>query len=108
MSIVLAPAQLYVSFGTGGGSPAFLGANYIIKNLWVDAQGNYQRVLIGYGKNLPASFQLTWVLAREEVISDADLEESLDYAVAAGFNPKAALFLRSPCSDAQRVILNQN
>ena len=77
----------------------------MIKNVWTDADGNYKRALVTYGKAL-GPFQFIWVLSRDPVISDADLKETLDFARANGFNPSEASFQRTPCTDAQRAVLD--
>ncbi|KAI8911467.1 Calycin-like protein [Gorgonomyces haynaldii] len=109
---ILAPGQLKVAFGdntTGGKIGAFFqslipGANYNVKNVWVDEAGNYKRALVTYGKSLPAAFQFTWILSRDESISDAEITEYLKYAQKAGFNTEGAKFQRTPCTDAQRAV----
>ncbi len=109
---IIAPGQLKVSFGDsslGGQIGQFFqnlipGANYNVKNVWVDEQGNYKRALVTYGKSLPAPFQFTWILSRDAVISDDEIKTYLDYARKAGFNPSGAGFERTPCSPLEREI----
>jgi lipocalin len=103
---VVSPAVLQVAFD--GATPSGSRPNYYIKNLWTDAEGNYKKVLIGYGKNLPGFAQLEWVLARDEIISDAELNDALAYGKLAGFDSEKNGFKRTPCTDVQRAVLNGN
>jgi apolipoprotein D and lipocalin family protein len=67
--------------------------NYLVKNVWMDQQGNYQRALVvaprktfPFGKNLDS----IWVLSRTTTIPQAEIDEILAYATAAGYDIKAA------------------
>ena len=105
------PGQLKVSFGdqsTGGQIGNYFqnlvpGPNYVVKNVWTDANGEYKRALVTYAKAL-GPLQFIWILSRDPVISDADLKETLDYARKAGFNPDAAKFERTPCNESERLL----
>jgi lipocalin len=90
----LSNSELQVRFP---GSPNLPGANYVIKNVWVNAEGEYERALVVSPliPFTPASLQFTWILARKPTISDEEIKESLDYAVAAGYNPTAANWQRT-------------
>jgi apolipoprotein D and lipocalin family protein len=112
---IASPGVLQVAFGdktVGGQIGAFFqglaGPNYYVKQIWADAQGNYKKVLVAYGKNLPGFAQFEWVLSRDEIISDAELQDALAYGKLAGFDSEKNGFKRSPCTDAQRAVLNAN
>jgi lipocalin len=69
------------------------GPNFIIKNVWADAEGNYQRALIVAPQNrIPFNrfLESIWILARTPTISEEQIKETLDYARASGYNPDAS------------------
>jgi lipocalin len=78
--------------------------NYIVSNVWVDAEGNYQRALVTAAKGAPPQYQLIWILSRTSVISEEDKAETLAYARAMGFNPERAKFAKTACSEIERPI----
>jgi lipocalin len=88
---VLSNSELAVSFPIPG-QPEQLTPNYIIKNVWFDESGNYVRSLVvsPIKEGQSESDQSTWILAREQSISDEEIAETLDYAIAAGYNPTAS------------------
>ena len=77
---------------------AIPGANYVVKNVWVDEQGNYQRALvvaplINWLPNaVEKHFEFTWILSRTSSISEQDIKETLDYVKAAGYHPEESDF----------------
>ena len=73
-------------------------------NVWTDANGEYKRALVTNGGKLFKLLDSIWILSRDPVISDADVQETLDYARKAGFNPDAAKFERTPCSESERLL----
>jgi lipocalin len=75
------------------GVPTFPGPNYIVLNVWQNANG-YQRALVVGPKRLGAFAQFIWVLSRSPLTSDAEIEESLQYARQAGYNPESNGFQR--------------
>jgi apolipoprotein D and lipocalin family protein len=85
--------ELIVGF-PGAGAPPPTSTNYVIKNIWVDCEGNYSRVLVVSPKDesLPAIREFTWILSRTPQITQQEVEESLAYAKAAGYNPEQARF----------------
>ncbi len=100
---IVSPAVLEVAFGGPSTGP-----NYYIKQLWTDAEGNYKKALVTYGKNLPGFAQFEWVLTRDEIISDAELNDALAYGKLAGFDSTKNGFERTPCTAAQRAVLKAN
>lgn len=87
-ALILSNSELNVSFFV---PPTGDVPNYTIKNLWVDENGDYKRALIvGNKEARDESDQSIWILARENIASDEEIKESLDYATAAGFNPTAS------------------
>jgi lipocalin len=72
--------------------------NFAILNVWVDENGEYIHALVVEPLNrfLPSSFQQysqsIWVLSRTLEIDSIDLQEILEYASGAGYNPVASLF----------------
>jgi apolipoprotein D and lipocalin family protein len=97
----LSPSEFRVSFNPGGAGGAIAsffqslarGPNYVVKNVWLDEQGNYQRALvvapqrrIPFGRFLDS----IWILARTPSITDAEIQETLEYARAAGYEPEKA------------------
>ena len=109
---ILKEGRFKVSFGdaiTGNKVGRFfqnllLGPNYVVSNVWTDEAGNYKRSLVTYGKALPSKYQFTWILSRDPVVTDEEIEEYLDYAKAVGFNPDKAEFERTPCAEDERKI----
>jgi apolipoprotein D and lipocalin family protein len=109
---ILNNGRFKVSFGddtVGGRIGKFFqtllpGPNYVVSNVWVDEEGNYKRALVTYGKILPPSFQFTWILSRDPVVTDDEITEYLAYAKTVGFNPIKAGFERTPCSDDERPL----
>jgi lipocalin len=102
----LSNSELKVTFapeGPLGGIATFFqnladGPNYVIKNVWTDAQGNYERALIvAPQRRIPFGNRLEsiWILARSTQVTDAQIKETLDYARAAGFNPDASRWERT-------------
>jgi apolipoprotein D and lipocalin family protein len=85
--------ELIVGFPSTG-MPEQDSTNYIIKNIWVDADGNYSRVLVVSPKIrfLPAITQFTWILSRTPQLTQQEIDETLAYAEAAGYKPKRAFF----------------
>ncbi|KAJ3314821.1 hypothetical protein HDV04_005242 [Boothiomyces sp. JEL0838] len=94
----LSPSELKVTFspaGFNGGIGTFFqnlipGPNYVVKNVWTDADGNYERALIVSPLHIPGIEKYTesiWILSRNSSIPQADIDESLAYATAAGFHP---------------------
>jgi lipocalin len=77
------------------------GPNYQIRNVWVDANGNYQRALITAPTSrlipdfLERPLQAIWILARTSSLTDAEIKETLDYARASGFDPDASQWERT-------------
>ena len=80
----LSPSELQVTFP---GAPSFPGPNYVVLNVWQNANG-YARALVVAPKRGPDAPESTWILARASSISDAEIEESLDYVRKAGYNPE--------------------
>jgi apolipoprotein D and lipocalin family protein len=112
---IASPAVLKVSFGDqtlGGRIGAFFqgiaGPNYYVKQIWVDARGNYKKALVGFGKNLPGFAQYQWVLTRDEFITDVEFEDAIATGKALGFDSKNNNFERTPCTDEQRLTLKAN
>ncbi|KAI8899359.1 Calycin-like protein [Globomyces pollinis-pini] len=103
---ILSSSQLKVSFGDnslGGRIGLFFqnlskDPNYVVSNVWVDEKGNYQRALVTspLRKGVPAFIQkpleFTWILSRTPAITQAEIDETLAYAVASGYHPKEAGF----------------
>jgi lipocalin len=103
------PSELTVTFGDntlGGEIGAFFqglaGPNYKILNVWTDAAGNYQRALV---VDSILGIEFIWVLARTTTISDAEVNESLDYARNAGYFPYLAGWSLDRCTPAERGAL---
>ncbi len=102
-------AELTVSFGgdsLGGRVSEFFqglgGPNYKIQNVWVDANGSYQRALVVYSV---FGVQFIWILSRTPTLSNEDVDETLDYVRAAGYFPEWQGWSLTPCTDAQRAAL---
>ena len=92
-ALILSNSELNVSFFV---PPMGAVPNYTIKNLWIDENGEYKRALIvGKKEGIEESEQSIWILARENAVSDKEIEESLDYATSAGFNPTASEWKRT-------------
>ena len=68
-------------------------ANYEIKNVWTDAQGNYQHALVVSPKKwtnpdfIEKRFESYWILSRSNTIPDEELNAIQAYALGAGFHP---------------------
>ncbi|KAJ2996641.1 hypothetical protein HDV02_006339 [Globomyces sp. JEL0801] len=94
---ILSSSELKVDFGVGNAPGSQNGGdepNYVVKNVWVDEHGNYQRSLVTspLRPNAPAAVQFTWILSRTPTITPAEVDEILQYAVASGYSPKEAGF----------------
>jgi apolipoprotein D and lipocalin family protein len=96
---VLSSSELKVSFG--GYVASFFqnlipGPNYKILNIWVNGAGEYIRALVVSPQYwfipnfLQKYFQYIWILARRPVIPDREIRETLNYAEACGFDPRAS------------------
>jgi hypothetical protein len=72
------------------------GPNYIVKNVWTDEAGNYQRALIVVPMSgiipdfIEKNFQAFWILSRTSSISKAEIDETLAFVTAAGYDPIAS------------------
>jgi lipocalin len=104
---VLSNSELAVSFPVPG-QPEQLTPNYIIKNVWFDEAGNYLRSLVvsPIKEGQSESDQSTWILAREQSISDEEIVETLDYAIAAGYNPTASEWTKTEQVKCRRKSIN--
>lgn len=89
---VLSPSELLVSFFVPpiGSTP-----NYVIKNIWTNGNGDYKRALVVSPKGSDESLQNIWILARDTVISDQDIKETLAFVTSAGYNPVASEWKRT-------------
>jgi apolipoprotein D and lipocalin family protein len=94
-AVALGPSEFQVTFPSVP-APPFAGPNYVVQNVWVDAQGNYERALVV--SPIPSfitgprreTTQFIWILARKSAISEQEIQESLDYVTKAGYNPIAS------------------
>ena len=96
---ILSSSELKVSFGGYLASffqNLFPGPNYKILNVWTNKAGDYTRALVVSPQYwfipdfLQKYIQYIWILARRPVISDRQIKETLNYAEASGFNPRAS------------------
>jgi lipocalin len=77
------------------------GNNYVIKNVWYDSNGDYTVALVASDRFkwipdwLVKSNDAIWILARTPSISQAEIEEALAYATAAGLDPVSSEWLPS-------------
>ena len=105
---LLSNSQLKVSFGEGIAraiQDSIPGANYLIQNVWVDEKGDYKKALVTFGKG-KGKRESIWVLARDAVLSQEEVDEALEYAKLAGYDPVGAEFQATPCTEEQRKVLN--
>jgi apolipoprotein D and lipocalin family protein len=93
-AVALGKSEFLVTF-PGVPGPPFQGPNYVVLNVW-ENNGVYERALVV--SPIPPfvtgpqreTTQFIWILARKSAISDEEIKESLNYAVAAGYNPVAS------------------
>lgn len=100
-AVQLGPSEFKVTFPGGPIGDFFQnvvynGPNYVVKNVWVDTNGNYRRALVVSPKNglipdfVQKWFQSIWILSRDAVIDQSEIDEILEYVKQAGYDPEAA------------------